>query len=265
MNLTRLRQGTLAISFVLSNIGINLASKTGCIYPFLFCYGCPLAFAACPIGTLQHFVILSSLPLYLIGAIGTYGMIFGRFFCGWACPFGALHDVLAHISKSNGVSKRRTLKRLPYAKYIMLLLVIGLAWLALDTVFCKFCPAGSLFAAIPATVFYPNLTLGVFFYVHIATLVLVVLLGLFFARFWCRYLCPLGSIGAFNKLSILTVSVDSAKCVDCQKCLDICPMGIEKIDDIGSSSDCIRCGKCVVACHNDALRIGLHRNTGGAS
>jgi len=52
----------------------------------------------------------------------------------------------------------------------MLGLVLVLAWVTVDAVFYKFCPAGSLFAAIPAVFLYENLQLSVFFYVHLLTL-----------------------------------------------------------------------------------------------
>jgi ferredoxin-type protein NapH len=217
-------------------------------------YGCPLASAGCPIGTLQHFVILPAIPFYLLGTLGLYGTIFGRAFCGWACPFGALQDVLAVFKKG-----KRKLRPFTYSKFVMLLVVIVLAWVTLDTFFCKLCPAGSLFAAIPATFFYPSLTMGFFFYVHIATLIFTVVLVLLFSRFWCRYLCPLAPIGVFNKLSILTVSLDLTKCTECLRCLDVCPMGIDKLSDIGSSSDCILCGKCVETCQTDALKMNVRK------
>ncbi|UCE43815.1 MAG: 4Fe-4S binding protein, partial [Candidatus Bathyarchaeota archaeon] len=174
----------------------------------------------------------------------------GRAFCGWACPFGAFQDILAVFNK-----RKRKLKSFTYSKFAMLLIVMILAWITMDTFFCKLCPAGSLFAAIPAPFFYPSLRLGFFFYVHIATLILTILLVLIFSRFWCRYLCPVATIGTFNKFSLLTVSVDPTRCTECLNCLDMCPMGIDKLSHIGSSSDCILCGKCVEACQTDALKM----------
>jgi len=254
MNLSRLRHITQTIAFVVSNLGFIPALKTGFICPFFYCYGCPLASAGCPIGVLQHFMILPAIPFYLLGTLGIYGTVFGRAFCGWACPFGALQDLLAVFKK-----RKRKLQPFTYSKFAMLLVIIVLAWVTLDTFFCKFCPVGSLFAAIPAPLFYPSLSLGFFFYVHIATLILTVVLVLLFSRFWCRYLCPLGSIGVLNKLSFLTVSLDSTKCTECLRCLDVCPMGINKLSDIGSSSDCILCGKCVEACQTDALKMDIRK------
>jgi ferredoxin-type protein NapH len=137
----------------------------------------------------------------------------------------------------------------------MLLLVLGLAWVTLDTVFCKFCPSGSLFAALPAPIFYPELPLGPFFYVHIATLLGVVAGAVLVARFWCRYLCPVGPIGLMNRISVVAISLDSTKCTGCKECLRVCPMGLDKLEDIGYSSDCIVCGRCVDACETGALEV----------
>ena len=255
MNLGPLRHITQAISFFLSNLGVSLTLKTGGIYPFLYCYGCPLAYSACPIGTLQNFTILRVCPFYLLGTLGLYGTVFGRAFCGWACPFGSLQDLLGgDLGK-----RKRKLRPFTYSKFAMLLIVVVLAWVTVETVFCKFCPAGSLFAAIPTPFFYPSLRVGFFFYVHMATLMLTVVMVLIFSRFWCRYLCPLGTIGVFNKLSVLTVSLDSAKCTECLRCLAVCPMGLDKLSDIGSSSDCILCGRCVDACSTDALKMHVRK------
>ncbi|MEE8632780.1 MAG: 4Fe-4S binding protein [Candidatus Bathyarchaeia archaeon] len=252
MNLHRLRTATQTLFFLVSNLGFSTATKTGLCYPFLYCYGCPLASAACPIGTLQQFVIIPAIPLYLLGSLGLYGALFGRAFCGWACPFGAFQDLLGSFSQT-----KRKLRPFKYSKFVMPIIVIAVAWFTLDTFFCKFCPAGSLFAAIPAPFFFPALSLGVFFYVHIATLVLTVILVLLFSRFWCRYLCPVAPIGIFNRFSVFTVSLDETKCHNCQECLDVCPMELKEMSDIGRSSDCLLCGRCVEACGSDALQMRL--------
>jgi ferredoxin-type protein NapH len=252
MNLQRLRIAIQGLFFLLSNLGFSSFTKTGICVPFLYCYGCPLASAACPIGTLQHFVILPAIPLYLLGSIGLFGTLLGRAFCGWVCPFGAFQDLLGSFNR-----RQRKLRPFKYSKFVMLGIVTVVAWMTLDTFFCKFCPAGSLFAAIPAPWFYPSLNLGLFFYVHIVTLILTIGLVFFISRFWCRYLCPVAPIGLFNRFSLFTVSLDKEKCTNCLACLAECPMGLEQISDIGYSSDCLLCGRCVEACKTNALQIRL--------
>jgi len=244
-------------AFAISNLGVIRVFQTGFVCPFLYCYGCPFAAFGCPIGLLQSFIIDGRLPLFTVGSLGVYGTFFGRAFCGWACPFGTLHDLLGSSNRGRGVKTRNYW----YAKYGILFLTLALAWFTLDTIFCKFCPSGSLFAAIPYRLLHPELSeFGLYFYVHMFTLALTIILALLIGRFWCRYLCPLGAIaGAFNKLSIVGIHVDEEKCLGCNTCLQTCSMGISKIRDIGNSTDCTLCGRCVEVCLEKVLSFKIKK------
>ena len=255
MKLKNKRKIAQIAAFAVSNLGFLRMLKTGFVCPFLYCHGCPFAAFGCPIGVLQQFVIDGQFPLFTIGSLGVYGMIFGRAFCGWACPLGTLHDLLSPTTRRREVKTRNRW----YVKYAMLFLALALAWVALDTVFCKFCPSGSLFAAIPFRLLHPGFAeLGLFFYIHMFTLTLTIVLALLISRFWCRYLCPLGAIaGVFNKVSVLTMDWDEEKCTKCKTCLDVCVMGITEMEAVGSSTDCILCGRCVEECPEKALSFKI--------
>ena len=242
-------------AFVISNLGIFRVLKTGFLCPFLYCYGCPFAAFGCPIGTLQNFIVYGHFPFFTIGSLGVYGIIFSKAFCGWACPFGTLQDVISPRNRRKEVKTRNHW----WFKYAILLLTLALAWLALDTIFCKLCPSGSLFAAIPFRLLYPgSAEFGLYFYLHMFTLALTVILALLISRFWCRYLCPLGAIaGAFNRVGMLTIQYDEKKCKKCNACLDVCAMGIARIRDVGKSTDCILCGRCVEVCPEKALSFKI--------
>jgi ferredoxin-type protein NapH len=257
LKLKEKRRLTQIVSLMISNIGFIPILQTGFVCPFLYCHGCPFAAFGCPIGILQNFIVYGQFPFFAVGSLGVYGIIFGRAFCGWACPFGTLHDMLSPTNRRKEVKTQNYW----YVKYAILFLTLGLAWVALDTVFCKFCPSGSLFAAIPFRLLYPEaVEFGLFFYIHMFTLALTIVLALLISRFWCRYLCPLGAIaGAFNKVSILTIEWNEKKCKNCEDCLKACKMGITKMEDIGRSTDCTLCGRCIDACPEKALRFTIKK------
>lgn len=249
----RLRWTIQLVVLVLVNIGFVQILKTGIVCPVFYCYGCPSAAFGCPIGGLQSFTAVGIFPFYIIGSLGVFGVLAGRLWCGWACPFGTVQDVIMRLRRRADVARLPTV---PWPKYVVLGGTIIAAWVAADTLFCKVCPAGSLFASIPHRFVSPEFNYGTFFWVHVGTLVAAVVAFVLIGRFWCRYLCPLGSIfGAFNRVSILGVRIDAARCNQCRKCLDVCPVNIENPEEIGRSTDCIQCGKCVEHCSRDALKI----------
>jgi len=84
--------------------------------------------------------------------------------------------------------------------------------------------------------------------------VLLIFLALFIVtqRPFCRTFCPLGAIySLFNRISIMRMAVEG-RCVDCDLCVQVCPVEI-RISDDPNSPDCIRCLKCTV-CKNVHVR-----------
>jgi polyferredoxin len=249
----RLRHSTQFLAFVLVNIGFIQILKTGVVCPFFYCYACPVAAFACPIGVFQSYAAVGQFPFYAIGTLGVFALALGRFWCGWGCPFGTVQDLVMWARRRGDFV---SLPRFGWARLVVLAGAILAAWLAVDTLFCKVCPAGSLFGAIPQRLASPELSFGVFFWVHIGTLVAALVAFFLIGRVWCRYICPLGGIlGLFNRVSLLKLKVDRNKCTDCRDCLEVCPTRIDKLQDVGDSSDCIRCGKCIDACPAGAIRI----------
>lgn len=242
-------------ALAIANLGFVQILKIGVPCPFFYCHACPAAAFACPIGLLQNYAILQQVPFYAIGVLGLFGLALGRFWCGWACPFGLVQDLVSLVRRG----RLRDILHLPRAawvKFAVLAVVIFLAWLAVDTLFCKVCPAGSLFAAIPQRFVSTEFEFGTFFYVHLATLAAALVLFVLVGRFWCRYLCPMGAVlGLFNPVSILKVRVDFSKCNSCESCLSACPARIEKLEDIENCTDCTRCCRCIESCSAGAIKI----------
>ena len=69
------------------------AGKAFCV-PILNCYACPSAFFSCPLGSIQHFMVVRAIPYYTLGYLGLIGAFVGRMPCGTLCPFGYFQELL---------------------------------------------------------------------------------------------------------------------------------------------------------------------------
>ena len=236
--------------------------------PGMNCYSCPGALGACPIGALQSTLNSRSynISLYVFGLISLFGVIFGRFVCGFLCPFGLIQDLLFKISFVKKVQKLKGEKFLRLLKFLILaVFVIILPMFVIDITglgkpwFCKYiCPVGTLEGGIPLVLMNENLraAVGFLFKWKVAILVGILLFSIIIYRPFCRYICPLGAIyGVFNKISFVRYSVDDSKCTKCGVCQKNCKLNI-KVYENPNSIDCIRCGSCKDGCPAKAIKIG---------
>lgn len=259
---TALTNGYL-LGFVTGKIYTGPA-KAACV-PGLNCYSCPGALGSCPIGSLQ--AVLGSrdykFSFYVVGFLLFFGSLFGRFICGWLCPFGLIQDLLYKIPFFR---KRKNLpghRALIWMKYIILVLfVILLPLLAVDIIgqgspwFCQYiCPSGTLTAGIPLVLLNETLknAVGGLFIWKISILVLIVVLALWVYRPFCKYVCPLGAVySVFNPIALYRYQVDESTCIQCGRCQEACGMDI-KVWEHPNSLECIRCGDCIKECPVNAI------------
>lgn len=248
------------------------SSKVVCV-PGLNCYSCPGALGSCPIGALQ--AVMGSqkfqMSFYVFGFLMIVGALWGRFVCGWLCPFGLVQDLLYKIPGGKKLRKLpgdRWLKGLRFV--VLALLVILLPLFVVDIVgqgqpwFCKYlCPSGTLFGGIPLVASNESLqgALGWLFTWKTAILAVLLVLSVFVCRPFCRYLCPLGALYApFNKFAFYRYQVENDLCTSCGQCQKACSFDIP-VWQSPNSLDCIRCGDCQRACPTGALHTTLRRMT----
>ncbi len=266
MRIRSLRITSQIFFLILSIAGIFGIGMTGLIYPFFFCVACPGAVANCPIGALQYAVIgfesgaWLKLSLYLFGFIAFLSVIFGRAFCGWACPFGALQDLISPVTKRNNRFFRiPRMWEARYMKYGVLGLVVVAAWAFNTKWFCLFDPGGMVTATIPtlAVSRFTDDAWGSGDYLVMKIIYTIVfLIGIFIiSRAWCRFICPYGAMVApFNKISVLHLKRDSDRCISCNRCSKSCPMNIDVVRE-ERSAECILCGRCVEDCPVSCLDL----------
>lgn len=224
--------------------------KRFCV-PFLNCYACPFARFGCPVGTLQHFIVIKQFPYYILGFIGFVGVVSGRFVCGFLCPFGLFQELLYKVK----TIKIKVPRFFSYFKYMVLVIVLVIVYITGEPWFCKTCPVGTLEGAIPQLGIGSSLRnlVGWLFYMKYAILILIVTISIFIKRPFCRFICPLGAIlGLLNKLTLFKLKVDKEECNECGICQKVCPMDV-KIFEQTESFNCIKCLRCKSACPQRAI------------
>lgn len=232
--------------------------------PGLNCYSCPGAAGACPLGALQNSLSSSgkTVPYYMVGIILLYGVLFGRWICGFLCPFGLIQELL-HKIPTPKLKKGKITRILSYFKYVILAFFVGIVPLAYAMRsfplpgFCKYiCPAGTLEGAMGLLSNSVNegylRMLGPLFTWKFILMVSFLVACVFIFRMFCRFICPLGALyGFFNKFSFIGVQVNKKSCTDCGLCVSKCKMDIKRVGD----HECIACGECIDACPTGAITM----------
>ena len=228
-------------------------------------------------------------PAFIVLAASVF---FGRFFCGWVCPLGTTLDITDSLLKKR--RKRISYKiydgkRLKYyiLAFLLLSLFIGhqmVGWLdpisistnaytivihpyvvSLINSFFGFLHKFYFISFIsdPVHAFLKESLFALhppFFRGHLIFLIVIsviIFLGLFYKRYWCRNLCPLGALLALlSGWSVFKRVVGENSCDSCDRCNVDCKMGA--IDDTGmktQAGECILCMKCQAICHTSAVRF----------
>ena len=135
--------------------------------------------------------------------------------------------------------------------------VVVVPLLTAETWFCKLCPAGGLEGGIPWLLLDGSLTamVGGLFWLKMGVLFAFFVWMAVTPRPFCRWICPLGAFWSpFNRASTLHLSVDSERCIECNRCRAVCPVDIAIYDDEGSPA-CIRCLKCLDECPVSCISV----------
>lgn len=195
------------------------ATKGACI-PGLNCYSCPAAGFSCPIGALQqsYIKLRRGVNTYVLGTLMLFSVAFGRFVCGYACPFGFLQELLYKLP---GKKLRSRLEYFTWIKYAVLFFFVIAMPMAVSVIrgtgypaFCKYiCPQGTIAGGLLMMADESLRSLfGAQFIKKLIILAIILILSVFIYRPFCRIICPLGAIyGLFNSVALIRINVDSSK------------------------------------------------------
>jgi glutamate synthase (NADPH) small chain len=190
-------------------------------------------------GTITFFLILAT--VFLFGR---------RIVCGFNCPCVAIRETVGFPFRNKTLRSKWTWN-LRHSKWIFFSYYVGI---------------------MVVTQFPPN-SWTVSFVGGFYLIVAFTYFGSFFIapmvgnRFYCRYLCPYGAtFGLINHAGFYGITMDKDKCNDCQRCEQVCDMGIPVWQQgmatgrVTALEDCMGCARCVVSCPTDALEIRDVRN-----
>ena len=182
-------------------------------------------------------------------------LIFGRFFCGWLCHFGAVQELAWWVFDKFGIKPKTINSRL----ITFLPLFILFNFYLIPNISKALNPDSnwqlSLNLSYPEVwAFLPGVVIGSLTFI-VDGFLIVYILG---RKGFCRFVCPWG---AFLKLptSLSTFKVrKTGNCTNCNMCTSGCPTGIDVSHEINNynkviNSNCTSCMICIDNCPEKAL------------
>ena len=201
-------------------------------------------------------VVTGSFLLFL--TLFLTSLVFGRAFCGWVCPSGALQEVLFAVNNRKGPSgKANWIKYLIWLPWISAVFGIGLG------------VAGGFKAVNPLYMTETGISTDEplkYITYYMVVLIFFALSVFFGRRAGCHTICwmaPFMVIGTkiqqWLRLPALHLAPNPSACTHCQACTRHCPMslGVHEMVQKGDmrNTECILCGECADGCTHNAIRL----------
>ena len=198
--------------------------------------------------------------------ICVYTILFGRFFCGYACAFGSFGDAVYALSQ---LIQRKIGHRLPQPPELAVHRMQKIKYLVLAAIVIL-CAAG-VYAGLsgwsPWDVFSMLTALkwcGSAYALGSILLALIVVGMAVKERFFCQFLCPMGAVFALLPVVGRYTRNQESCLMRCSACAKSCPVCVETDADNVRMGECISCGKCSDICPKRNISYAGHISDGNA-
>jgi len=230
----------------------------------------------------QDFFIFAIGLLTFIVFVIFFTVVFGRVFCGWACPQTIFMEMVFRKIEywlDGDMNAQRRLKEMPWTPYKIRKRVTKMAvFYLISFVIANFFLAyvigmEDVLAMVKEGI---GANMGTFISLLIFASVF------FFVYYWfreqvCIVVCPYGRLQGvlLDKKSIVVAydyvrgeprgkikkekegKWDTGDCVDCAACVRVCPTGIDIRN--GTQLECVNCTACIDACNTIMDKVGRPR------
>lgn len=226
----------------------------------------------------QDFYIFAVAMITFIVFIVLFTVIYGRLFCGWACPQTFFMEFVFRKIEwwiEGSPSQQRKLNEGPWDKNKIVrkslkhFVFFGISFLIANTFLSYIIGVDELYkiirepisehlALLGGLIVFTFLFYGVFAYVR---------------EIVCTTICPYGRLqGVMFDKDTMQISYDYGRgeprgkfkkneeralgdCINCFKCVAVCPTGIDIRD--GVQMECVGCTACIDACDDVMAKVGL--------
>lgn len=197
------------------------------------------------------YLLLVSMVLFILFFSS---LLAGRIFCGFACPLGALQELIARISFKSDLKEQKGAK---YHLEVSSQVSSKVRWIFLGVLFLL----ATVWNIVILPVFNP---LSGFAFLKIRTLILLIpflsliivcAASIFLYRPWCRFLCPFGTGSSLISRFAGIKYQRTEACTECGLCEKICPTQEAAADS--KKGECYYCNRCIEICPHDAIKFDM--------
>ncbi len=229
----------------------------------------------------QDFYLFVLATLTLVVFIVLFTAVFGRLFCGWACPQTIFLEMVFRKIEyliEGSASKQRRLAQAPWTlskifkKGLKHSIFLGLSFIIGNLLLAYIIGIDELEKIItdPPSEHLAGLSFMILFS--------IIFYGIFawFREQACTMICPYGRLQSVlldnnsiivaydhkrgEKRGIVSRNEDFSNrghCIDCYACVKVCPTGIDIRN--GTQLECVNCTACIDACNSVMDRVKLPR------
>ena len=227
----------------------------------------------------QDFFIFGLGMLIFIVFIALFTVVFGRLFCGWACPQTIFMEMIFRKIEywiEGDANYQKALKNTPWnldkikKRVLKFILFYSISFITANTLLSYLISVDSVFAILGNIGEHTGAFIGI-----------IIFTSVFFFIFWwlreqiCLIVCPYGRMqGVLLDANTVVVAYDYVRgedrhhfkknevrvggdCIDCNLCVKVCPTGIDIRN--GTQLECVSCTACIDACDHMMDSVGLEK------